>query len=147
MNSLDETKMEENKLAVALKLNKLMLNEVKNPKIPDSKKNKVVKDSVLTLYILAKFYKLSTIATSSLNFIERCFPMVVESQNFLDLDFSIVAKILSTSEFNVHSKVEIFVAVITRIKHNSEERSKYAKQLLSKVYIVVRRCIKTYFKL
>ena len=52
--------------------------------------------------------------------------MVVETQNFLHLDLSNVAKILASSELNIHSEVEIFNAVITWLKHNIEERIKYA---------------------
>ena len=110
-----------------------MLDEVKNPNTSYFKEDKVTKDIVLTFYILAKRYKLSTIFKSSLNFIEHCFPMVVETQNFLELDFSSVSKILASSKSNIHSEVEIFDWVITWIKHNSEERNKYAKQLLSKI--------------
>ena len=61
--------------------------------------------------------------------------MVVETQNFLHLNFKLVEKILASSELNIHSEVEVFNAAITWLKHNSEERSKYAKQLLLKVRI------------
>ena len=59
--------------------------------------------------------------------------MVVETLNFLHLDFSIVAKILASSELNTHTEVEVFIAVINWLKHDNENRSNYAKQLLSKV--------------
>ena len=59
--------------------------------------------------------------------------MVVETQNFLNLDFYFVAKILASSELNIQSEVEIFNAIISWLKHNSEERIQYAKQLLLKV--------------
>ena len=129
----DNTKIEENELAVTFKLNKLMLNEVENQKISDFLKNKVTKDNVLTVYSLAKLYKLPTISELSLIYIERCFPMVVETQNYLHLEFGFIAKILSSSELNIHSEVEIFNALITWLKHNPEERIKYAIELLLKV--------------
>ena len=91
------------------------------------------KDNVLTYHSLAKHYSLATISEITLSFIKRCFPIVVKNDNFLHLDFSIVVKILDSSELNIHSEVEIFNAAITWLKHNSEERSKYAKQLLLKV--------------
>ena len=53
--------------------------------------------------------------------------MVVETQNFLHLDFSLVAKILVSSKLDIHSEVEVFNAVVTWVEHNSEERSKYEK--------------------
>ena len=119
--------------SVTLKLNKLMLNEDENSNIFNCMKDKVTKNNVLTIYSLAKFYKLANFSDSSLLYIERCFQMVVKTKNFLHSDFSIVAKILSSSELNTHSEVEIFNAVISWLKHNSEERSKYLKQLLPKV--------------
>ena len=51
--------------------------------------------------------------------------MIVKNENFLHLDFSIVAKILASSELNIHSEVEVYNAANTWLKYNSEERSKY----------------------
>ena len=114
-----------------------MLNEDENSKIFSCMKNKVTKTNVLVIYSLAKFYKLATFSELSLLYIERCFPMVIETQNFLHLDFSNLAKILASSDLNIHSEVEIFNAVITWLKHNNEECSKYAKQLLLKVRLAL----------
>ena len=107
-----------------------MINKDENLKLFDFIKDKIRKENVLTFYSLAKLYKLDIISESNLLYIERCFPMVVETQNFLHLDINLVAKILSSSELNIHSEVEIFNAAITWLKYNIEERSKYAKQLL-----------------
>ena len=110
-----------------------MLNKDERLKMFDFIKDKMTNKNVIIFYSLAKLYKKGIISKSSLLYIERCFSMVVETQNFLHLDFNLVAKILASSELNIHSEVEIFNAVITWLKHNSEERSKYAKQLLLKV--------------
>ena len=59
--------------------------------------------------------------------------MVVEVRNFLQLDFNIISKTLGSSELNIHSEVEVFNAAINWLKHNIEERSKYAKKMLLKV--------------
>ena len=59
--------------------------------------------------------------------------IIVETQNFLLLDFNLIAKILSSSELSKYSEVTVFNAAISWLKNNSEERIKYAKQLLSKV--------------
>ena len=116
-------------MAIALNLNKLMLNEDKDLNIAE----KMTNDNVLTFYSLAKQYKLATVSKSSLLCIERCFSIIIKTQNFLHLDFNLVAKVLASSELNIQTEVEIFNAVINWIKHNIEERSKYAKQLLLKV--------------
>ena len=125
--------MKEHEILLALKINKVLQKEDTIMKINKVLRNKFTVKNVVTLYSLAKCYNLATISESSLLYIERCFPMVNETQNFLHLDFSIVAKILSSSELNIHSEVEIFNAVIAWLKHNSEERSKYSKQLLLKI--------------
>ena len=110
-----------------------MLNEHENQTISNFRKVKMTVHNVVTFYSLAKLYNLALIFASSMSFIERLFPMIVETQNFLHLDFNLVAKILDSSELNIHSEVEIINAANTWLKQNSEERSKYAKQLLLKV--------------
>ena len=110
-----------------------MLNEDENLKTADIIKEKIIKDNAITFYTLAKYFNLNTISETSFLYIERCFQMVVETKNFLHLDFNLIAKILSSSELNIHSEVEVFNAAISWLNRNSEERSKYSKQLLLKV--------------
>ena len=59
--------------------------------------------------------------------------MLVETDNFSYLDFNLIAKILASSELNIHSEVEVFNAAKKWLKHDSEERSKSATRLLQKV--------------
>ena len=125
--------MKENEIVFALKMKMLLLKEDTCTKICQIIKSKIALDSVFTYYTLAKLFKLETVYELSIRKIERCFSMVVEIKTFLHLDFSFVAKILESSELNIHTEIEIFNAVITWLKHNIEERSKYAKQLLLKV--------------
>ena len=114
-----------------------MLNEDKKIIISEFLKEKINKDNVLTFYSLAKYYNLTTISNFSLVFVERCFSMVVWTENFLQLDFDLIAKFLDNSELNIHTEVEIFNVVIAWLKYNKEERSKYAKQLLQKVRLTL----------
>ena len=114
-------------------MNNLMLKEDTIFKISDFVTEKLNVYNVLTLYSLAILNKQATNFMSCLIYIERCFPMVVETRNFLHLDFIIIAKILKSSNLNIHSEVEIFNAANSWLKYNSEERFKYAKQLLLKI--------------
>ena len=82
---------------------------------------------------LAKLFKLSSLSKIALCYTERCFAKVSETQNFLELHFNLVAKILASSELSVHSELEVFNAANNWLQHNSKERSKFAKQLLLKV--------------
>ena len=89
-----------------------MLCENENLKVINCIKDKVTKNNVLTFYSLAKLYNLDNFSESSLLYIERYFPMAVETQNFLYLDINLVAKILASSELNIYSEVEVFNATI-----------------------------------
>ena len=64
--------------------------------------------------------------------------MILETQNYLYLDFNLITKTLSdlSSELSIHSEVEIFNAAFTWLKNNSEERIKNSKQLLKKVRLL-----------
>ena len=59
--------------------------------------------------------------------------MVLESNNFLELDYSLVGKILASSELNIDTENEVFKAADKWLSRNIEERSKFAKSLLLKV--------------
>ena len=125
--------MKEHEILLALKINKVLQKEDTIMKINKVLHNKLTVKNVVAFYSLAKCYNLATISESSLLYVQRCFSMVVETQNFLLLDFSNLAKILASSELNIHSEIKIFNAVIAWLKPNIEERSKYAKQLFSKI--------------
>ena len=130
---LVETKTTEKELFSALKLNHLLLDEDKTLKICQNIQDKISVENAVTFYTLAKLFNLLSANKFSLNYIERCFPMVLETKNFMHLDFNLVAKILASSELNIHSEIEVFNAANGWLKHMSEERSKYSKQLLLKV--------------
>ena len=70
-----------------------------------------------------------------MRFIERCFAIVAESKDFSELDFASLVKILSSSGLNIDSELQVFDAFYSWLCHDITKRSKYAKQLLSKVRI------------
>ena len=108
-----------------------MLKE--DTKISECIEDQINVQSVSTFYQIAKVYNLTSLARLSLSYIERCFPMVVETKNFLELQFNLVANILASSELSVHSELEIFNAVNEWMRHNFDNRGKFAKDLLLKV--------------
>ena len=132
LEKLDEN---QHKIVTALKTNKLLLNENSTTKVCNIVKKKISPNNALHFCTLARLYKLDNVYEQSLRYVERCFQMVVKSQNFLYLDFNLLAKILLSSELNIHSEVEIFNAVISWLENNPEENIKYAKQLLRKVRV------------
>ena len=68
-----------------------------------------------------------------MSFIEKYFPMYADSDNFLELDFTFIKKILSCGGLNIDSELQVFDAADSWLCHDKTERSKYAKDLLSKV--------------
>ena len=85
-------------------------------------------------YSLAKLFELSSLAKSAFSYVERCFAMAVETQNFFHLDHRALLKILASSGLRVDSETEVYDAATAWLNHrSSEERSKRAVQLLLKV--------------
>ena len=89
-------------------MNNILLQQDINNKISDYIEDKVAVKNVTIFYQLAKLYNLTSLAVITLSYIERCFAMVVETQNFLELDFNVIAIILSSSGLSVHSELEVF---------------------------------------
>ena len=92
--------------------------------------DKITFQNVSTFYQLAKLNKLTSLAELTFSYIERCFSIVAETQNFLEIEFNFIGKILKSSELSVRSELEVLNAATSWLKHNSNERSKFAKQLL-----------------
>ena len=56
--------------------------------------------------------------------------MIADTVNFLELDFIIIKKILSSSGLNIDSELQVFNAADSWLCHDITERRKYAKELL-----------------
>ena len=118
-----------------MRTNTVFLDEVKGNKISAYLETKQNVNNAATFYYISNVFKPSNCSTFSLRFVERCFPMVVESNEFLELDFKSVGKILSSSELNIDSELQVFNAADEWLCHNITGRSKYAKYLLLKIRI------------
>ena len=132
---IDKSEKKEYESVEKLKLNNLML--VEDKKLTKYMMAKVTLRNVITFYSVAKTHNLLYVAELSIRFIERCFPKLTKTKNFSQLDFDCVIKIVSSSELNILSEVEVFDAVNTWLKHKSKQRSKYAIQLLLKVRLAL----------
>ena len=118
-----------------MKTNKFLLEGTKNNEVCKQMESCInVKNSTI-FYSISRIFNISSLANISLCFIERCFPMVTESKNFLELDFIQVGKIILSSELNVDSELQVVNAVDEWLCHNITERNKFAKDLLLKIRI------------
>ena len=68
-----------------------------------------------------------------MNLIERCFPMIADSNKLFELDFISFIKILSSNHLKNDSELQVLNAANSWLCHDITERSKYAEDFLSKV--------------
>ena len=69
----------------------------------------------------------------TLSCIDRFFTQIVETNSFLELEFKLVKKILSSSQLLITAEEEIFNSVDAWIKHNTKEQSLEALELLKTI--------------
>ena len=98
---------------------------------PSKQLMKMINTQNVTFYLkLASIFNLARIARALLSYIERCFTMVVKSKTFLQIDYDLVKRILSSSRLEITSELEVFDAADEWIRHSQEERNIHAKDLL-----------------
>ena len=114
-----------------MKTNSLMLKEDADIKISDYFLSKMCVANVAAFYQLAKFNQLQNLAKLTINYIQRCFTMVVESESFLQLEPELVVKILASSELHVTSELEVVNAANAWL--GVEGRGGHARRLLTTV--------------
>ena len=85
------------------------------------------------LYQFVNLFNVSSLQNSTFNYIERCFTIVSDNKSFLELGYNLFSKILASSELLITSEIEVFKVANRWLKHNIEERSKYAEDILLKV--------------
>ena len=95
--------------------------------------NKIKFENVATYYQIAKLFKFSELAKLALRYIERFFTIVCETNNFTELDFSMVTNILASSELRIDSELEVLYGAEKWVKYNDEDRCKHARDILLKV--------------
>ena len=81
-----------------------MLNEDLEKGICKRSEDKFNIENVVVVYYFSRLFNLSRISENSFQFIERCFPMIVDDTSFLELDFKNMSKVLSSSELNIDSE-------------------------------------------
>ena len=95
--------------------------------------DKINDENMLTIYNLTKVFNLQTFSKQALCYIGSCFTMLLETQNFLDLDYSILTRILGSNELHLTSELEVLNSANEWLNYNITERRKHAKDLLLKV--------------
>ena len=102
--------MKGNEISTALKLDNLLLEEKVHIKLKAHIQNKITVQNVSTFHQLAKIYSITNLTQITLSFIERFFTTVVETENFSQLEYTLVRKIFLSSELSLHSELEVINA-------------------------------------
>ena len=122
--------MDKKEFHLALQVNKILLNEHKANKSVKHMWDKIDPENAATYYNIGNIFALSNLSKLSLCFIERRFTMFADSPNFLELDSSSVAKILSSSEVHIDSELQVYNPADAWLSNNLNECTKFSKSIL-----------------
>ena len=116
----------------------MSLNENDEKEICQYIRHKISVKNVSAIYYFSHNFKLSDVSDEglfklSLRFIERCFSLVANTQNLLELGYNSLAKIISSSDLNIDTELEMFYLAERWLCHKHAERSKYAKHILFRI--------------
>ena len=114
----------------SLSFSKVYFDETLEGNMCKQLKDKLSVVNVSLYYKLSKLFNLSTLKDVFFRYMERCFLMVAETRNFLELDFPLIKNILYSSELHITSELEVCSAADDWISYSTEERSKFSKHLL-----------------
>ena len=143
---VDKVELDEENLVLYMKLNKCVLNKNLSCNLSEYIKPKLNIQNILNVYQLSTIYEISSLTQQTFNTIVCCFTMLVETHNFLLIDYTVLSKLLASSELHITSELEVFNAANGWLNFNSEERNKFAQMILLKVRLpllsdAVLRCI------
>ena len=129
----ENKKSTEEKTIKVLKVSKVLLDE----SIFDQKikwiEDKITVVNCIVCLPFSQLFRDQGFSETSLRVIERWFTTVANSEDFLELDFTIIATILNSSELLIDSELQVFNAANAWLNHKNIERNKHAHYLLQRV--------------
>ena len=72
--------------------------------------NRLQVEKVATFYQFSKFFNIQSLQKTTLGYIEHCFTAVVEVNNFSELYYTLVLRILASAGLLVTSELEVMNA-------------------------------------
>ena len=124
--------MPDRNLKQFLEMNKLLLKNDLDNLIADQVKYKMKHLNLASYYQFSSIFHLPNLMKMTSNFIQSCVTTVAKTQNFLQLDFNYVTKILSSSQLCISSEMEVFHAAYSWLSCDNIDRSKFVKSLIFK---------------
>ena len=124
---------DDSELVSIITLNKLSLKDNVLSNLSESIEENLQTENAACFYHLVKRFNLKSLVVTVFEYVARCFTILVETPSFLELDFTLVSKILASSELLITTELEVLNAANAWLSYNTEERKKFAKDLLLKV--------------
>ena len=109
-----------------------MLSEDFEKELYNFIEDKIKTKNAAVLFYFSRLFNSLFISKQSLLLIERCFQIIVDNSSFLQLDFNCILKIISSSQLNTDSELEVFNAVVSWLEID-KQRIIYAKNLFLKI--------------
>ena len=94
--------------------------------------DKISRQNFHTFLTISNLFRTPT-ELEVLMFIDCCFAIISETDEFLQLDAKLVGKILQSSSLALTSEIEVFNAASAWLGYNFDERKRFAEDLLLKV--------------
>ena len=125
-----------------------MLDETTFDQTSGSLEDKVTFLNCIPCLSFSQLFRHKGIFERSLSVIDRWFTTVANSEDFLELDFKLIAAILNSSYLLIDSELQVFNVMSAWLNHRNIERSKHAKYLLQKVRLslLTVSALKEYFR-
>ena len=130
--------MTKNKLFLKNVKSKRALLDKEKEKFCENWKTKVNAANALTAFCFSDIFRLSKLNKLSLSRLEICFTIIADSENFLELDFRYVYKILSSNKLDIDSELQVFEAANKWLSHKTLERRRFTKKILLKILLKIR---------
>ena len=121
----------------SFKANKIFLKDDVESETCDITEGKINVYNAAATYNLSILYSLFSVSKLSLCYIERCFSMVADSNNFKELDVISVRKILSSDDLSIDSELQVYTAANSWLSYNINVRSKYARYLFPNIRLTL----------
>ena len=131
--NLGNLQKNDDKLISVIKMNKLSLDENVLTKPCETIKGKLKIKTTATFHQFSKLFNLQSLHDATLGCIKRYFTMIIKTPSFLELDRTLVSKILSCSGLLISSELEVLNAGNLWLNYKSEERKMFAKDVLLNV--------------
>ena len=125
--------MDDKNFLFYLKSSNTELSKNIDTKLIEYIEDKITIQNVFNIYQLTGLFRLQCLYKYTYNYLERCFTMLAQTPNFLNLEYSTVAKLLKSSSLHITSELEVYNAANEWLTYKFNERSKFVKDILLKV--------------